>query len=421
MPTSAAVFAGCHWISAPGYAKIMLMLQHINGYIAHPGAWRRVTASEMDKLYISMLIRTLGINIIGIFVPVYLYQLGYDLWQISMFFVLTFAIRLVSDNIGIRVIGKYGPKHIMIVSQIFLILFLGMLLTLERYGWPLLPLAFLDALATGLFYAAYHIEFSKIQSAKDSGKEVSNMFIVGKLANALGPLIGGFIAQIFGVPIAVAVSLVFILSSSVPLVMSPEPVRRHQHITYKGFPWRSTWQDACANFALGFEQISALFIWPLFVSIFIFSENVYVNIGLVTSVGLISSLAVSRAYGKLIDRGRSTQLMGFGIFGQMAANFARPFIGNVTGAYIFNLVSDPLHIAMHMPALDGVYASASSYEGYRNAYIGLILTAVNVARMAGWLLIGIVAVTWSDKVALQSVFVVTALVLPLVSFQRLRK
>lgn len=393
---------------------------HYTHDILHHIPWRDVKKSQLTELYISMMIRTLGLSLVGIFVPVYLFQLGYSIPSIALFFVAMYGFRIPLDLVSARLVGYFGPKHIMMLSQIFLIISFAQYFTLETYSWPLALIAVTNGVANGLFFMAYHIEFSKIQSTRDSGKQIGTMYQIAKLASAVGPLVGGILAQSFGFSVVIGVAIFLVLLSSVPLALSPEPVRKYQHITFKGFPWKKVKWDIISNTGLGFDQMAAMLVWPLFVSIYILSDNVYAGVGIVTSVGFLSSVFFARVSGRIIDRDGGAKLLKAGVVGESIVNIARFFVNSIGLTYVFNAVAEPVQNAVRMPYTKGLYAAASSYEGYRDVYIATIMTSANIVRATTWLVVFFCAHAFGDKIALQSVFILAGVSIWFVLLQRFK-
>ncbi len=386
------------------------MVHIINDLLHTHRSWKHISMSELTELYISMMIKTLGLSFIGIFIPVYLYQLGYSVPDIALFFVFLYGYRLLlADYTSARIVGYIGPKKTMIISHIYLVVSMALLLALEYSDINLYLIALINGTAYSLFFVAYHVEFSKIQTASKAGKELSIMFQLGKIAGAIGPVLGGVIAQFYGVGNVIIVAIALVLLSAVPLLMSPEPVRKYQHVTYKGFPWRSARRNIAINFFGSFDQMSTLFFWPLFVSLFVFTENVYLGVGALTSMGLVASFFAAKAYGKLIDSKKTVALISAGSVGSAFANLARIFAFSPVSATFVNLLGDPVGIAYRMPYSKIVYDEASSYEGYRNAYIAALLNAANLARALAWAILWALCSMVSDKVALQVSFAIAGL------------
>lgn len=394
-------------------------------HLAHELAHSRLTLrhaklSQMGELYLSTMISSLGRNLIGIFIPVYLYQLGFSIEIIAAYHLFVYGIRIITDNIFGWLVGEFGPKHMMILSHMFSITHLLMLATFEAHNWSLVLLGLLQVLQTGLFYVSYHVAFSKIHSEKKGGQQIGKMFRLVKISGAMGPLVGGAIVTVGDISWILYIAIALIIASAAPLVASPEPVRVHQRITFKGFPWHKVKYDLISNAGLGADQMTSLIVWPLFVSVFIFTDNVYLGVGFLTSLGLISSIFVTKLYGQLIDKHHGKKLLMFSTYGQAALHLVRVFVNSSGFATVINLVSEPLSVGVRMPYSKGVYGAASSHEGYRIVYITSILTSSNIMRALTMALVYGIARTGNDRMALVSVFLLASLTLWIVTLQRYR-
>ena len=384
----------------------------------HRFSLKELKNNQLQELYLAMMLKTLGLSLIGVFIPIYLYELGYAIDTIVLFFAFVFGIRILTDNVAAWLTGYYGPKHMMILSHIFLVLNLALLLTLDSQNWPLLLIGVTHALASGFFFIAYHIEFSKLSSAKHAGSQIGTMYKVAKFASAVGPLLGGVIATVFNVPVAIIIALALIMASALPLSLSPEPVRRKQHITWKGFPWKEAKWDLISNAGLGFDQMTYVVVWPLYISLFFFADNVYLGVGLVTSLGLAVAVITASLFGRVIDNGHGGMLMKCGVVLASISNFLRPVIPSATTVVIFNLVNDSLNSSVRMPYTKGMYQAASSHEGYRDAYVGAIMTSSNIMRAGIFLTLFALLQFHSTKASFQISFLIAGLLLQLVLLHR---
>ncbi len=358
------------------------------------------------------MIKTFGLSLIGIFIPIYLYDLGYSLQSIAIFFIFNYGFRIGWDYVTAWLVGWFGPKHIMILSHIFLISMLAMLVAMESTYVPLWLVSLAGAIAYSFFFISYHVEFSKIQTSKVGGSQVGRMVQLGKLASALGPLVGGFIAFQFGFSAVLGASIVIILISAVPLLASKEPVRLRQHTTLRGFPWRRVRRTVLSNGAGGVTQMTNLFFWPLFVALFVFDGNTYVSVGMITSLGLASSFLAAKVFGRLVDSKNAAKLFHAGVFGSALIQIVRSMVRTSPVAYVVNLISEPLSIAYMIPYAKNFYGEASEYEGYRDMFIATIIVAANVARFLSWGLFFVLSVYVSDLAAFQIFFAVAAVCTP---------
>src|SRR5690606_4521088 len=129
------------------------------------------------------------------------------------------------------------------ISNILFIVFLGLLASFQSLDWPLWLLATFYTMANGLFWVAYHTDFSKVKDSTHGGKELGWLYIFERVGGALGPVVGGLLAAIFVSEATIIFAIIVFAASLVPLFLTNEPVRLHQHITYAGFPYRRHLMD----------------------------------------------------------------------------------------------------------------------------------------------------------------------------------
>jgi MFS family permease len=333
----------------------------------HP--WRRIEFNELSEIYASMSIRSFGFGIIGIFVPIYLYQNGSSLQSIFMFYTLFFIFRLPIAYVSAYVVGRIGPKHSIAISTLLLVVFLSQLLTLDVFEWPLAVLAFSFSVTNGLFFVAYNTDFSKIKDTKNGGKELSWLYIFERIGGALGPLVGGILASLIAPELTIFVAIVVLICSLIPLFLTNEPVRLNQHIKFKGFPWQRHIRDFISIGAFGVDNVASLIMWPLLIAVLIFTEDTYATLGVITGFSLAISVFSSYLLGKHVDDNKGPSLLQFGVVINSIIHIVRAFITSMLGAVIITVFNEPNTLAYKIPLVKGYYDSADSEEGYRIVYL----------------------------------------------------
>lgn len=67
------------------------MIQKIINTLLEPRHfWRTVGFDELSEIYTSQMLRSLAASLVGIFVPIYLYKIGYSLVAICFMFLIWF-------------------------------------------------------------------------------------------------------------------------------------------------------------------------------------------------------------------------------------------------------------------------------------------------------------------------------------------
>ena len=121
---------------------------------------------ELNELYASIAIRSFAISLIGIFIPIYLYQIGYSFSLIFFFFALSAIFKAIFIFPSAKISYKIGLKHSMLLSMPFLIIFFVLMFSLERFNWSIWFVTIFLGIHTALFWFSYHTDFSKFSRRK---------------------------------------------------------------------------------------------------------------------------------------------------------------------------------------------------------------------------------------------------------------
>lgn len=373
--------------------------------------------SELGELYVSMTLKSLALSLIAIFIPVFLYQEGYSIVEIGLFYAGYFTARIMFDLLAGYLTARFGPKHMLAYSYILLVVFLGLLLTLPVYGWPLAVVAGFKALFNSFFFVSYHVDFSKIHSVDKAGAELSLMNILVRTAAAAGPFVGGLVATVFSIEVTIALALILVLLAIWPLMLSAEPVKTQRKLNLNSFSLRKNLANAASYTFLGISRQVGLTIWPLYISVFIFTDEVYAKVGLVTSVSIAVSLLATRVYGKLIDRKAGRTLLNASSVVSAATHTLRPAIGSLGGVTLINMTSELAETGVILSFTKGFYDEADTDKN-RIAYIAVMESTIAASRAVFWLAVVWAAIVFDDKTALVASFYAAGLAAVLVTVQR---
>ena len=243
---------------------------------------------ELNELYVSISIRAFAISLIGVFVPVYFYLIGYPLISIFFFYMLHSLAHIAFSVPVAKISSRFGIKHSILFSIPSLIIFFFLLYSIEIFSWPLALLAIFSGLSTSMFWIPYHIEFAKFSDRKNRGKEIGFSAVIASLFSILGPVLGGIFLTIFGFKILFMVVSALLFLSVIPLFFSKEvhePVPLSLSRFFKG----QKITDILSFLGHGIENKLGTIVWPLFIFIFILGEKY-------TSLGIVASLAVGMAF-----------------------------------------------------------------------------------------------------------------------------
>lgn len=393
------------------------MLEVVHTITHTKNFWLNAKMSQLGELYISMTLKTFAFSMIGIFVPIYLYQLGFNLQTIALYFAMYFIFRAPLIYLAGELVARYGPKHVMSYAYVLTLVYLGMLMTIEHFNIPLWAVALSAAASVSMFFVAYHVDFSRIKVSNEVGSELSHMYVLERVASVLGPLLGGLLAMAFGMQVVIGVSAVFILLAIVPLMMTREPIRAHEGMSFKGLSIRKEFRNIVALSVVGVGRMMGISLWPLYVAVFILTENVYGMIGLVTSISVVASILMAKMIGSLIDNHKGKVLLEYSVVFTTVMYSLRVMVTSLSGVIGLNILSEFSETGVILPLMKGMYARADSVKD-RIAYIVMMeILSVSFVRAAFWLLIAILLANLDQQLAFKTVFIIVALLTPLTLLQ----
>ena len=380
--------------------------------------WRHASFSEIAELYMSRMLRMAALYIASAFMSIYMYQSGYGIGQIALFWSAFYLFKTLAALPAASLIAKIGPKHGILVSNLLYIPSMIGFVFLPALGpWLLLPVLIFQGTSASMYSIAYTIDFSKVKSVEHAGKEIAYMNILEKITTSISPLIGGILAYLFGPQFVLVVAALLFAFAAVPLFNSGEQVKTNMKLQFKGFPWRLIRQHWMAQTALGFDVFTSGTVWTLYTAVIVIgissSNDVYVITGILLSVVLIATIISSYIYGKLIDKSKGGLLMKVSIIANSLTHLVRPFITSpftVAGANIANEVATTGYT---MPYTRAVFDNAD-LSGHRTTYLGMVDALSNFGAFLGAMILGILVLAAGDTFALTNFFFVAGVVVLLV-------
>ena len=387
----------------------------IHRFLKRRHFWRYATFSEVAELYASRMLRMFALRLVSTFTAVFLYQEGFSLLQIGLFWGAFYLSKVFFSYPSALIVARRGPKHATLYSNVMAAF---SMVALPFVTDPAIGLAALvvwgglQAFSSAMYDLAYLVDFSKVKHDEHAGKEIGYMSILEKLASGLSPLLGGIIALFFGPESIMLMSGVFFMLSAVPLFLTAEPVKLQHSLNFRRYPWRMTWRSFVAETAIGFDVFTTSIAWSLFLVVVIFvsgTDRVYAEIGAVASVTLLFAFAASYTFGRLIDHRRGFELLKFSTYFNSFVHVIRPFVSTPAGVVLTNGANEVATTGYAMPFLRGMFDLADRSKK-RIEYIFVIEMVANFgAFLAAMCFVAIVAVV-EGSLALQTFFVVAAAV-----------
>lgn len=381
--------------------------------------WRYATFSEVSELYVSRMLRMAALYLAASFMSIYLYQLGYSIGAIALFWAGFFFFKTLIALPVARFIAWIGPKHAILISNLLYIPAMIAFALLPTYGtWLLFVSLVFQASSATMYSIAYLIDFSKVKSTEHAGKEIAYMNIFEKITTGLSPLVGGLIAFLFGPQVVLVIAAILFAAAAAPLFKTGEPVKVNQKLTFKGFPWKLLFRHSLAQVSVGFDVFASGTVWTLYVAVIILgltseSNSVYAITGILVSVVFVVAIVASYTYGRIIDRSRGGDLMKAGAIGNALTHLIRPFVVSPVTVAGMNAANELATTAYTLPYTRAVFDNAD-ISGARVTYLGLVELQSNFGAALGASILAVIALYATEQFSLQSFFFIAAAVALLV-------
>jgi len=258
------------------------------------------------QLFISKrLIQGLATAMMGMFVPIFLYETtGFEFWIVGLFYAIVsvgYALFLIP---GMTITNKIGFSRALAVASVFAVaqFILLYFATANNIWYLFLPLAFFFVVYRIFHWVPYHVDFTAFTQGGERGKDVSLMFATIAFMGMLGPILAGYIVHNSGYEVLFAIGVVLLTFSGVSYLFVPAVEQK--------FTWtyRETLQQLFSpsfrnvlvgEMANGAEVIVSLIAWPIF--LYTVLKGNMLEIGALSTVIVAVTVVIQLIVGKHID------------------------------------------------------------------------------------------------------------------------
>lgn len=384
--------------------------------------WRYASFSEISELYASRMLRMLAINIAASFMSIFLYQHGFSVASIALFWGLFFLFKTFIALPAAALVAHIGAKHGILLSNLMYIPSMIIFAFVPLYGaYLLIFVVLLQGTSAALYSISYSTDFSKVKSPLYAGKEIAYMNIIEKITTGLSPLIGGLLAFAFGPQVVLIIAAVLFSLAAAPLLRTSEQERPRQKLHFKGFTWHLVRPNIASQIAIGFDVFASGNVWTLYVAIFIIgistSNGVYAANGALLSVVLFAALGASYAYGKLIDGRRGRELLQVSSFVNSLVHVVRGFIITPIAVAGLNVANEAATTGYTMAYTRGLFDNAD-LSGERVTYLGIVEVQSNLGAAISGFVLFFLASAMKDSLSIHIFFFISAAVVLLIAFSK---
>jgi MFS transporter, YQGE family, putative transporter len=371
---------------------------------------RRVPKSDEDngflKLFISkQLIQGAATAILGIFVPIFLYETSGNLFYVvGLYYALLSLLYVLLLVPGMYVTNRIGFSRSLVLGGVFSVVLYGIMFFLEADNlWYLMPPLTVAIVGFRIFHwVPFHVDFTLFTKAGERGRQVSLSFAAIAFMGVIGPILAGFIIAspnggydaLFGTAVALLVA------ATISYAFIPE--------TKTHFDWsiKETWQKlfsrdmrgvVVGEFANGAEVVVNLVVWPIFLYE-ILNGDVF-EIGAVSTIVVGATIVIQLFIGKHLDNGKNSKehtlkigssLYALGwIFKIFVLSAAHVFFVGLYHNIVKIFTKTPFSAILYdMSAEQGQYVDEFTVLREMAGHSGRVISLVAIAGLAFYIPIG---------------------------------
>jgi MFS family permease len=354
----------------------------------------KVKNVELSEIYWAMSLKTMALSFVGLFVPIYLYNLGYTPFTIFMYYGLVFFFKGISEEFFARLIIKIGPKHGFIYSFPILFSYLFMILTLPEYNWSIFLLAFISGSGLALSWFSYHVDFSKARKNDKSSKSLSQIQALLTISGAIAPFIGGFVATRFGMDKALLLSMITLLLAGIPLLRTREP-HTPAKINMKKIDINKIKGDMIGSVGLSLNNSALYEIWPFFIFLVV---GTYEAVGSLESIALLLTVFTTIYLGRKINKDNRHKMLNKGAEINGSLFLIRSVAQSIFHIFFLNVAQSVFAPFLRIPFFSELYMHTD--EEPRIEYLLMTERSMDYGRMFMFMFLAAISLFASIKMTL---------------------
>lgn len=312
----------------------------------HQFWWRFFPRKELSQIYLSVALRSLAISLIGIFIPLYLFQeKGLGLEKTLLFFMLYSVVFGISMPIAAKFSSRYGIRHSILMGIPLYLFFVALLYFLPNTAALLILASSCLGASQAFYWMGMHLAFHHASHKHHRGEEVGTRSSVTVLSTLLGPFLGGILITWlnFGAVFILAAALLF---ASAFLLLRSRENHTPYYFSLKSVMDKKHWKDALFFVSRGTHIIADGVLWPLF--IFFILGN-YFSLGIVGSLMSFSSIILLWGVGKYSDHGDRRRIIRWTTLFDSVMWIVMAFINTTLQVFGITILSSIVRAARESP------------------------------------------------------------------------
>jgi len=361
-------------------------------------------------LYIGKTTVMAATALLGIFLPIFLYNLFNQNFQMVVIYYgigsMLYGLSVVFGAMSFKRVGfKRSLQISTILGAVYYIVFYFM--TGGNYVY-LIPLSLLVLVIYRLFYwVPYHTDFAKFSDQKNRGRQVSMFNATRSALGIFIPVIAGLIIVYFNFNILFLIVIILYFASGIPYLIMPS-IKEEFSWTFKE-TWRQFFSKkrrkvVLAYMADGAENIVGIVVWPIF--IFQLLKGNYFQVGAISTLIIGATVLIQLVLGKVIDlKVRKEKVLRWGSFFYAVGWVVKTFIVTAYQIFLTGIYHNITNIFVRTSVDSLTYELAADEGHYVDEFTVIHEMAISIGK--GLMAFSIILISLYFEI--QWVFVLAAL------------
>jgi len=228
------------------------------------------THDDFKDLLISNTFRSIALTMISLFVPIFLYKIGFSIQEIIGFELIMLTVSLIAHFINTRVASLIGLKKLLILSYIIsmfnylsLYSYEFLIMSTSRYAYLAL-IILLNAWSFTMFWTAFHLYYLKITKYSEKTSKFGTLKAIPVMFSILSPFLGGLLITTMGFQFTFSIVAGLLAIGAFFLLFSKE-INIDYRTDFRKIIDKGNMKKNAVFFLEGFMYLATGFLWPLFI------------------------------------------------------------------------------------------------------------------------------------------------------------
>lgn len=358
-----------------------------------------------NALLVSRLLLLVVGGIIGIFTPIFVYEvLGDSVANMLWYFAVASFVFFLFLPYGIKAVDGMSFKYALILSSLVGAIYHYLFYAHDTGEMSAAPFIVGSILFLTLYRLTYwvpfHTEFALFSTHRNRGRQVSLFSAIAMVISIFLPTASALLIGSFGFDFAFLLAVGLMLCSMIPYFYMPHIAEAYSWSvleTWREFACRAKSRVAIAFFAEGAENIIALYLWPVFLYQ-LFQGNL-LDVGMVSTLIVAVSVVLQLAVGNAIDRLQRVDVaLKWGSVLYAIGWIVKIFVATAFQVFVVGVYHTISKIFTETPVHTLFYDMSASNGDYVDEFTVLREMYVNLGRFVGGALAAVlsffVPVTW---------------------------